>query len=95
VERKYRTILDTRVRPSPDAQKRRELAYTEQVKLMATWLNGIAIAIFAVGGLAPMVAAVTAENGKIGAFLGLLVLGSVTASMWMHILARQVLRRLE
>ena len=32
---------------------------TEQVKLTATYLNGLAIAIFGVGGLAPLIAAGT------------------------------------
>jgi hypothetical protein len=32
------------------------LVHNERVKLTATYLNGLAIAIFAVGGLAPLVA---------------------------------------
>ena len=37
----------------------RILVANEQTKLSATYLNGLAIAIFAVGGLAPVVALVT------------------------------------
>ncbi|UHC17350.1 hypothetical protein LRS73_05495 [Methylobacterium currus] len=38
-------------------QDRKKLISNEQAKLTATYVNGIAIAIFAVGCLAPMIAA--------------------------------------
>jgi MFS superfamily sulfate permease-like transporter len=44
----------------PDRDERVILASNERIKLRATFLNGLAIAIFAVGGLAPVVTALGA-----------------------------------
>jgi hypothetical protein len=40
------------------------LVQNEQVKLTATYLNGLAIAIFAVGGLAPVVGVVSGDGAN-------------------------------
>ena len=43
------------------------LVHNEKIKLTATWLNGIAVAAVAVGGIAPSIAIVA---GTIGSFIG-------------------------
>lgn len=91
----HRHILDTRIGPDRDVRARRELAYVEQVKLFATWLNGVAIATFAVGGIAPTVATISSDAGKFNFTLASLVLGSILVSMVLHLMARKILRRLE
>jgi hypothetical protein len=45
------------------------LVHNEQTKLTATWLNGIAIASIAVGGIAPFVAAILGTSGFVPAFV--------------------------
>jgi hypothetical protein len=72
------------------------LVRNEQAKLTATYLNGLAIAIFAVGGLAPAVALVSgsaqvASSGPIA----LMSLSCLIASAALHFLARSVLKRLQ
>lgn len=41
---------------STDFEARAKLIANERAKLTATYLNGIAVALFAVGGLAPLIA---------------------------------------
>jgi hypothetical protein len=79
-----------------DDEKRRTLVRNEQLKLTATYLNGVAIALYAVGGLAPLLSAVTSAAGPwpsptvtgiaIACFIG---------SGWLHAQARRVLRGLK
>lgn len=74
---------------APDRDTRRELA-----KLTATYLNGVAVAIFAVGALTPVM---TLPSGSIGAtgFLRILGTSSMLAiiSLGLHLLARRNLRK--
>ena len=70
------------------------LIHNEQAKLTATYLNGVAIAIAAVGGVAPWVAFLVQATGQ-----GLVpvVMSSVVCSglsLGLHFLARKVLSRL-
>ena len=67
----------------------------EQTKLTATWLNGISIAVFAVGGLAPLLSSVYAGNEAPIEVIGLIVAVCFVGSGALHILARHQLRRLK
>ena len=69
--------------------------HNEQTKLTATYVNGLAIALFAVGGLAPTF------SFAFGSFKGTpiwVVLGGATiclfASVALHWLGRRILRSL-
>jgi hypothetical protein len=68
----------------------------EQVKLTATYLNGLAIAIFAVGGLAPVVGIVsgTAQAGAAGG-IAVLTTICVSVSAGLHLAGRRMLRGLK
>ncbi len=72
------------------------LVRNEQAKLTATYLNGVAIATFAVGSLAPTVALVTgsAQTGAAGSVAILAVL-SITTSAGLHVVARLVIAGLK
>ena len=69
------------------------LIHNEQTKLTATYLNGVAIALFAVGAIAPVVSVL---NGAAGSGIGvaLMALICITVSAVLHFLARIFLRRL-
>lgn len=69
------------------------LVHNEQTKLTATFLNGIAIAVLAVGGLAPLVASL---SGGVGLTSLIVVLGGVcfVVSLVLHLAARHLLRGL-
>lgn len=69
------------------------LVHNEQTKLTATWLNGIATAVLAVGGFAPTVAA-TVSSGTVPPFTALLARVCCAGSAVLHLLARLTLRRL-
>ena len=71
----------------------------EQVKLTAAYLNGIAIALFAVGGLAQVLSALKAslpndQAANLYASLWFAV-GCFVASIALHITARVVLLELD
>lgn len=70
------------------------LIHNEQTKLTATFLNGMALAIFAVGGLGPMVTAAYGERGP-SFFLLAMALYCLAAAFALHFMARRILRRLE
>jgi hypothetical protein len=72
------------------------LVHNERVKLTATYLNGLAIAVFAVGGLAPVVAIVSGTV-QAGAATGISVLAAicVTVIAGLHIVARRLLKGLK
>lgn len=65
----------------------------EQTKLTATFLNGLAIALFAVGGLAPSLGM---ASGSVPASLLVIFLMSycLIASLALHLIARRFLRRM-
>lgn len=70
------------------------LIRNEQTKLTATFLNGLAVALFAVGGLAPLFSAIYGTSG--GGWR--VIVGAVScfaAALALHLAARTVLRRLE
>ncbi|MBM3603443.1 MAG: amino acid transporter [Alphaproteobacteria bacterium] len=70
------------------------LIRNEQTKLTATFLNGIGIAVFAVGGLAPVFSSLYSEGGPTNFLLAMSVV-CFFASLGLHWLARTILRRLE
>lgn len=70
------------------------LIRNEQTKLLATYLNGIAIAVFAVGSLAPVFSSIYGSSGP-SWLLALTSTLCVIASATLHLIARRVLRRLE
>lgn len=69
------------------------LIRNEQTKLTATFLNGLAIAIFAVGGLAPLFSNLYNPAG-IPALVYLVGAVCFVASVVLHWTARQVLKGL-
>jgi hypothetical protein len=65
----------------------------EQIKLSATFLNGLGIAAFAVGGFAPATALL---RGEIAPSAGMVIvtLGCFVGALGLHLLARWILRGL-
>lgn len=70
------------------------LIRNEQTKLTATFLNGIAIAVFAVGGLAPVFSSLYGDQGVPTFLLAVSGVCFFTA-LALHYGARLVLRSLE
>lgn len=66
-------------------------AHNERVKLTATWLNGLSIAVFAIGVAAPVLPALSA--GTLPARLS--AIGALTCfalSLGLHLIARRRLK---
>lgn len=72
--------------PTPDDLK---LIRNERAKLTATWVNGLAIASVAVGGIAPTVAIFSGTASPLTA-LGLLSVWTILAG-GLHLVARRLL----
>ena len=66
----------------------------EQTKLLATYLNGLGIAVFAVGSLAPVFTSLYGDRRPTG-FMAFVSILCLLASACLHLIARRVLRRLE
>lgn len=77
-----------------DEAKRLNLIRNERLKLSATYLNGIAIALMAVGGFAPSISVVTgasaAQAGLAAALLGV----CTSLSVALHLSASRLLKGL-
>lgn len=74
-----------------------KLVRNERDKLTATYINGVAIALFAVGGLAPMISAVAQASGQHAdprLLLALFVTGAIGSGI-LHFAARMMLRDLK
>lgn len=69
------------------------LVHNERTKLTATFLNGIAIAIFAVGAFAPAISSFSVSYGPSAEVRTTALICIVVASA-LHLLARAVLRGL-
>ena len=71
-------------------------ARDEQIKLTATFLNGVAIAMGAVGGIAPLAAVTYGVPGS-ATFPATAVvgLGWLAGAVVLHLIARRSLRRLK
>lgn len=69
------------------------LIHNERTKLTAPYLNGVAIALFAVGAIAPVVSVL---NGATGSGLGVALMAVVCIAVTavLHFLARIFLGRL-
>jgi multidrug transporter EmrE-like cation transporter len=69
------------------------LIENERTKLTATYINGIAIAVFAVGSFAPTI---TSLNGAVGfpVVTGIAAVSCICASGALHFMARRVLKGL-
>lgn len=70
------------------------LVRNEQAKLTATYLNGLAIAIFAVGALAPLVAYISGSIPVGAGAVSALTLSCAATSLILHLLARRSLQAL-
>lgn len=70
------------------------LVRNEQAKLTANYLNGVAIALFAVGGLAQVLSLLNGDRGPTPLmFVGIGI--CIVASTALHFIARRILRGLE
>ncbi len=69
------------------------MTHVEQTKLSATFVSGIGLAVLAVGGFAPIIAAIYTADGVT---LFHLAVGAVcmVIGVALHLLARLLLRRL-
>jgi hypothetical protein len=69
--------------------------HNERVKLLATYVNGMGIAVFALGTLAPIFSYLfgTMTNPRAG-YIAIVSLVCFLASAALHFLASQVLRRI-
>nr|WP_314256537.1 amino acid transporter [uncultured Devosia sp.] len=70
-----------------------KLVRNEQTKLTATFINGGAIALLGIGGLAPLAALV--QSDRVSPLVLVFVLGCMATSMGLHSVARRHLQRLE
>ena len=66
----------------------------ERTKLTATYLNGTAIAIFAIGGVAPLSSLATGTASATPLALAAMTLSSFLTSGLVHVFALLTLRRL-
>jgi len=69
------------------------LVHNERTKLTATYINGVAIAVFAVGSFAPAIASLNGVGSLLSAG-NLIVLICLGASAALHFLARRTLKAL-
>jgi hypothetical protein len=68
--------------------------YNEQKKLTATWLNGLSVALYAVGGLGPLASSVYNADGP----SSLVAIGTVIcimAATVLHLYSRRTLKGLK
>lgn len=73
---------------------RDSLVRNEQAKLTATYANGVAIALAALGGIAPWIAVLQgASTSLLSISIGSLVCGLL--SLALHVLGRRFLTRLD
>jgi hypothetical protein len=70
------------------------LIHNERTKLTATYFNGAAISIFAIGGFAPVVAGFGHGLETLTISSGLTSIVCISTSIVLHFLARRVLRGL-
>lgn len=71
------------------------LVPNEQTKLTANYLNGVAISLFAVGGIAPTVALLNSDSTSPGTGTSAIFVICLVSSAVLHVLARAALRSLK
>jgi hypothetical protein len=74
--------------------RRVSLIGNEQAKLSATYLNGVAVAVVAIGGIAPWITLLAQESGPGVGRLALISVVCFSLSGALHYTARALLRRL-
>jgi MFS-type transporter involved in bile tolerance (Atg22 family) len=70
------------------------LVDNEQIKLSATYLNGVAVALMTAGVLAPLVGVLAAGSQVHPVQLGAVVLSCMLLSAALHLIARRLLKGL-
>jgi hypothetical protein len=70
-----------------------KLVRNEQRKLTATYLNGIAIGVFGIGGFTPIIALAQGANPSLASFM--VVIACFMGSVGLHYLARRTIGGLE
>ena len=70
------------------------LVHNERTKLTATYLNGLAIALFAVGGLAPIFSRAFGEGARPLWTLATAAVICLVGSAALHLWARRILKGL-
>ncbi|TCQ25007.1 amino acid transporter [Rhizobium sp. PP-CC-3G-465] len=70
------------------------LIHNERTKLTATYLNGVAIAIFAVGGFAPAIGWLNTGAAP-GLTVAIVCLVCISSSVGLHFIERSVLKGLK
>lgn len=72
------------------------LIHNERIKLLATYLNGLAIAVFAVGALAPIFSSLygSSSGGQSRTVIAIAMI-CVVLSAALHFIASLILRRLQ
>ncbi|PIO42573.1 amino acid transporter [Phyllobacterium zundukense] len=68
--------------------------FNEQKKLTATWLNGLSVALWAVGGLAPLASSIYNANGP-SALIAIGAAICIMVATALHLYARRTLRGLK
>ncbi len=76
-----------------DEDAKAKLVENERIKLSATFLNGAAVAIFAVGAFAPIVSATSQPHPGFAPSVAGLV--SLAFSIYTHFQARRILKDLK
>jgi len=71
------------------------LIANEQAKLTATYVNGVAIAFAALGGIAPWIPHLAQGSGSEAGRLATVSLVCFSLSVGLHYLARRALKRLK
>ena len=68
--------------------------HNERIKLLATFVNGSGIAVFAVGGLAPMFSSIYGSQGATPALIFVSLVCFVVAAA-LHFVGSTILKRLK
>jgi hypothetical protein len=71
------------------------LVRNEQTKLMASYLNGLAVAFLAIGGIGPLLAFAAQSSGNDFLGIGIIAFGCVCISGALHFFARLSLEGLK
>ena len=76
-------------------EEERKLVGNERTKLLATYLNGVAIATLAIGGVAPLASLVSGVSSASALTVFAMVTVSAAMSVGAHLSGRWVLGRLQ